>query len=61
MEITIERKGQTMHLKDMLFPECTLIHVKADRKEDVICYRMEKLKKIFMRLFWREKGNIQRD
>ena len=43
MEITIERKGQTMQLKDMLFPECTLIHVKADRKEDVIWKLYEKL------------------
>lgn len=56
-----------MQLKDMLFPECTLIHVKADRKEDVIWKLYEKLlqngkvKEIFMRLFWREKGNIQRD
>ena len=32
-----------MQLKDMLFPECTLIHVKADRKEDVIWKLYEKL------------------
>lgn len=51
-----------MQLKDMLFPECTLIHVKADRKEDVIwklyekLYRMEKLKKIFRGCFGERKG-----
>ena len=32
-----------MQLEDMLFPECTLGHVKADRKEDVIWRLYEKL------------------